>query len=198
MANIPDSLYNLLYKAFSAESKKESDSLFNASNNLLKNDTAKAYQTYFKFYYHQLNKNKDSLDYYSKLAEKQLYNTKQYPEYFKVINNRFWDFIDQSKYDQALKLGYFIKKKAQQLKDTFRWIEINAHWAIVYHDIGQYQKGIKEARKGLIYIKNNRFNRSSASCYNAIGICFDDWGKYDSAIYYHRKNLKILKKKCHT
>lgn len=192
-AATPDTFHNILYYAYAAENTNDADSLFELSNKWVIDDSTEAYQNFFKYYYHYKNRNKDSSSYYNLLAAKQLLKTNQLESYYKVVNNRLWDMIDESKYDEAIEFSRYLIKKAEELNDTGMYIKFNAHAAVVYHDIEQFEKGIRTAKAGLKYQEIERYKASTAQCYNAIGICFDDWNKPDSAIYYHRKNLKLLK-----
>ena len=189
-ANI-DSLHKVLYKAFLAETKAKSDAHFKESLIWVEDDSSRAYYNYFKYYYFYKNQIKDSTQFYYTKAIDGLYNTQQYPEFFRLRNNFFWDLIDESKYDEAVRIGLENIEYAEQLKDTGNQMEFTAHLAVVYHDIAEYEKGIETAQRGLKISDDPKYTYARIYCYNAIGICFDDWGKYDSAIYYHRLNLSL-------
>lgn len=187
-----DTFHSVLYQAYISDSPQQADSIFELSNEWVTNDSNRAYQNYFKYYYYTRIQEKDSAQFYAQVAEEQLFKTKQYDQYFQIINNGFWDKVDESRYDEALQIGQANIEKALQLDDTVRWINFNANLAIVYHDIAQYEKGIQTAKKGLQFKHLEGIEYELSNCYNAIGICFDDWGKYDSAIYYHQLNLKMI------
>src|SRR5690606_21517370 len=69
----------------------------------------------------------------------------------------------------------------------------------IYHDFEDYEKGVQYGKKAFEQVdaaKKNHKLKYERLIYanNMIGINFDDWGKPDSALHYHYKNLEYLKK----
>ncbi|MFC3879950.1 ATP-binding protein [Algoriphagus namhaensis] len=66
--------------------------------------------------------------------------------------------------------------------------------SVVYHDMEDYAKGVEYGKKA--YNLLTEFSQGNptfeAFALNAIGINFDDWGKPDSALYYHFKIIENI------
>jgi signal transduction histidine kinase len=189
-----DSLRSALIKAYNATDSVQADELFQDAKYWVTNDSTLAHYTYFKYFYFYKRGKKDSSDFYLFKALPMLKSTSQWTQYFSLTNNLFWDKVDESKYDEAVILGKKNIEFSKEIGDTQSLIGFHANLAIVYHDIAQYDKGIGIAKKGISLATNPQYIDDKSNCINAIGICFDDWGKPDSAIAYHRKNIHILKK----
>lgn len=170
-----DSLHDVLYHAYIAESDSQANLYFKKAQKLIVDDSSVAYYNYFKFFYY-LGKRSDSTKYYASIALPQLYKTKFYTEFFRIRNAVYWDYIDASQYDKAVAYGIENLEWAKKVQDTGRWIGYYADIAVAYHDIAEYQKAIETAQKGLRISTHPKFLFDRASCINAIGISFDDWG----------------------
>ena len=75
-------------------------------------------------------------------------------------------------------------------------IALSLAWtSIIYHDIGDYKNGIVYGKKAFeqAHKLNSITSDVAIQCLNAIAINFDDWGKYDSAIAYHKKAILLRK-----
>ena len=82
------------------------------------------------------------------------------------------------------------------MKDTGLVSRHTSDISIVYHDFEDYEKGVsygKKAYKIMDEAKNKNY-KYLIFANNATAINFDDWGKADSALFYHYRNVELLKK----
>jgi len=81
----------------------------------------------------------------------------------------------------------------EALKDTTKAIDVESNIAIVYKNIGLYEKSLEVAFRQLARLNQKKPTRALASCYNTIALVYEDTEEYDDAIAYHREALRVRK-----
>ena len=189
-----NNLENDLLKAYS--SKDSSTYLFNKIYKKLTTKIDTANYLYYKLFKKDYLKEYDSVKAYSKELIPLLKNVNLLEKLRKVYVRLYYIYLRNGNYDRSLKEIQKALETAKTLKDTAFISLHNSDISILYHDFNFFDKGIIYGKKAF-----NIMNKASKKKYryliianNAIGINFDDWNKPDSALYYHYKNLKYLKK----
>jgi signal transduction histidine kinase len=159
-----------------------------------KADTASYF--YFKFFEKDKLNQDDSVTYYSKKLLPLFHQLDTINRLRKVHVRLYYQNLHIGNYDNALKEIQKALDLAKKQKDT---AFISLHYAdisILYHDFNFFNKGVKYGKKAFELMNNakNKDYKYLIIANNAIGINFDDWNKPDSAIFYHYKNLKYIKK----
>jgi len=191
-SNLP--LDALLNKAINIEDS--SSYYFEKSKQLITSKTDSANFYYHKFYHKYSIGIADSANYFSEKVIPMLKDLDSLDRLRKVYYNLFYQELNAGVYEKALSYNQMALTLAEKLNDTAR---ISLHYtdkSIIYHDFEDYERGIEYGKRAYSIL-----DESSVIAYkylifanNAIAINFDDWGKSDSALFYHFKNLKLLEK----
>jgi signal transduction histidine kinase len=114
----------------------------------------------------------------------------------KVFLETHYVHLNKGNYDEALNNIQNALTLAEKLKDTAMISLHNSDKAVIYHDFEDYKKGVEYGKKAYAIMDRatNKNYKHLIIANNAIGINFDDWKKPDSALFYHYKNLDLLKK----
>jgi signal transduction histidine kinase len=159
-----------------------------------KSDTAS--YLYFKFFRKYNNDEFDSAFYFSKKLIPILKKLDTINRLRKVHETLYLTHLKKGRYNGALKEILKTLALAEKLKDTSL---ITLHYSdisILHHDFDQFEKGIEYGKKGVAIMNSakNKDYKHLIFTNNAIAINFDDWNKPDSALFYHYKNVELLKK----
>lgn len=194
LSQVEKNIDSLLTKAFS--SQDSSDYYFSKSKALIKTKADSANYLYFKFYKHDSNKNTDSTTYYSELVIPQLRSLDSLNRLRKVYERLHFQELRAGRYEEALKLVQKALTIAEEMKDTTMISLHTSDISIIYHDFEDYALGVEYGKKayGIMDEATNKTYRYLMFANNATAINFDDWGKADSALIYHYKNVELLKK----
>jgi len=187
-------LNTLLEKAF--KSKDSSDYYFSQANKSISTKSDSANYLYYKFYSAY---NKDQIDsslFYSERVRPLLQDLDSLERLRKVFLETHYVHLNRGNYDEALKSIQDALTLAERLKDTAMISLHNSDKAVIYHDFEDYEKGVEYGKKAYAIMDKatNKNYKYLIIANNAIGINFDDWKKPDSALFYHYKNLDLLKK----
>lgn len=186
---------NILIKAYT--SKDSSDYYFKIAKKKIKNKDDEA-QYYFckNARFADLNQY-DSAVYYGNKAIRILEKNGDINSLLTVYSNLNNVFNNQGKYDKAIAYSLKGLKKAEKEKID-GWISyFNMQLSLDYHDYESYEKGVYFGKKALKMLeKNKNADKGSLSrALNAVAINFDDWNKFDSALYYHKRVFNYFKGK---
>ena len=177
-------------------SEDSSSYYFKEAYSLLKTREDTGSYFYYRFFkYHVLNET-DSSKYYAKLALAIFNETNNFDKLRRIHEQIYYEYLNIGDYDLALKEIHQALNYAIKLKDT---AYISLHYSdisVLYHDYNFFEKGISYGQKAFNVMDKatNKDYKYLIFANNAIGINYDDWGKPDSALFYHHKNLKYLDK----
>ena len=189
-----NNLDTLLLRAFN--SKDSVEFYFQQSKKLIKTKADTANYWYYRFYKNNDLKITDSTTYYSKKAIPLLTELDSLERLRYVYHQLYRQELRAGKYEEGL---HFIQNAlhiAEKLKDTALISLHTSDISILYHDFEDYEKGVsygKKAYKIMDKAKNKEY-KYLLFANNATAINFDDWGKADSALYYHYNNVALLSK----
>jgi len=93
---------------------------------------------------------------------------------------------------EAGRVPEFIKQFEEAQSDSLRSYALG--WACYHSAFSNPEQGIKYGRQALAIGQRSNDERQIANFYNNMGLCFDAWGKADSAEFYYRKSIQILEK----
>jgi signal transduction histidine kinase len=133
-----------------------------------------------------LNQRREAIKTFLKSLE--LLNLRQQPDlYLTAYENLGYLESILGNWEMAMFYGQKALEGAQIIEDSNRIGYSLADIAIVYHDMEQYDKGVEFGKKGLQILRSypKAVPKTKAIALNAIAINFDDWGKPDSALFYH-------------
>lgn len=187
-------LDSLLNQAF--QSQDSSLYFFKTSQKFVYNKTDSANFYYFKFFKNYTLGIPDSANYFSEIAIPMLKDLDSLDRQRKVYYYLHYMNLDAGLYDEALSNIQLALSLAEQLKDTARISLHHTDKSIIYHDFEDYNRGVEYGKKAYKILDESSVVNDKYLIFanNAIAINFDDWGKADSALHYHFKNLKLLEK----
>ncbi|MEZ4874138.1 MAG: histidine kinase [Flavobacteriaceae bacterium] len=181
-------------KAFT--SKDSSEIYFSEAKKLIKSKADTANYWYYRFYVNDNQKNTDSTTFYSQKVIPLLRQLDSLERLRKIYERLHYQELRSGKYEEALDFAQLALTVAEQMKDTALISLHTSDKSIVYHDFEDYEKGVaygKKAYQIMAQAKNKQY-KYFIFANNATAINFDDWGKADSALYYHYQNVELLKK----
>jgi hypothetical protein len=151
---------------------------------------------YSKFYSVYEKDMVDSSLFYSEKVKPLLADLDSLERLRKVFLETHYVHLNKGNYDEALNNIQNALTLAEKLKDTAMISLHNSDKAVIYHDFEDYKKGVEYGKKAYAIMDRatNKNYKHLIIANNAIGINFDDWKKPDSALFYHYKNLDLLKK----
>jgi signal transduction histidine kinase len=184
----------LLRKAY--QSSDSSDIYFKQVQKRISTEADKASYLYFKAFKAKALQQADSAMYYSEKVIPLLLKLDSLERLRKIYNTAHYIRLEQGNYEGALYFSQKALSVAEKQKDT---ANISLHLSDignVYHDFEDYEKGVLYAKKAYAIMNSASEKQYKYLIFanNIIGINFDDWQKPDSALHYHYKNLKLLKK----
>ncbi len=186
-------LDSILSKAYA--SKDSSQYYFNVSEKYIKTTADSASYYYFKFYKHNTDQTADSIDYYSKKVIPLLTTLDSLNRLRKVYEQLQFKDLRAGNYDGAINHIQHAITLAEKMKDTGLISLHLSDKSIIYHDFEDFEQGVKYGKKAYQVMDkaNHKIYKYLIFANNATAINFDDWNKPDSALYYHFKNIKLLK-----
>ncbi len=193
-AQTSDNLDTLLLEAF--KSNDSSEYYFSKSKKLIKNKADTANYLYFRFFRNDVQRITDSTSYYSKKVIPLLKSLDSLERLRKIYERLYYQELRAGQYEEALSFTQQALSMAEKMKDTGLVSLHTSDISIVYHDFEDYEKGVaygKKAYKIMDEAKNKNY-KYLIFANNATAINFDDWGKADSALFYHYRNVELLKK----
>ena len=186
-------LDRLLLKAF--QTPDSSKIYFASAEKILKTKADTANYLYFKFYTKYKFDEPDSAQYYSDKVIPLLKNLDSLERLRKVYSETHYLSLGKGDYGKALEYSQKALQAAEKLKDTAMISLHLSDISNVYHDFEDYKKGVETGKKAYKILANSKNPNPKYLIFanNVIAINFDDWKKPDSALFYHYKNLKLLK-----
>ncbi|MBX2827949.1 MAG: sensor histidine kinase [Flavobacteriaceae bacterium] len=189
-----ESLEDLLNKGF--QSKDSSYHYFAQSKRLLQSKADTASYLYFQFYRKNRDKEIDSANYYAERLIPLFKALDTTERLRKVYERLHFQELASGNYEGALKFCQNAYDLAERRRDTAMMSLHLSDMSIIYHDFEDYERGVEYGK--MAYKTMDRAVQKSYKyliyANNAVGINFDDWGKADSALYYHFQNMKLLEK----
>lgn len=187
-------LDSLLLRTFQQEGA--ANDLFEKAYEGLKTRADTANYLYFKLYKVYALDDADSTIYYSKKVIPLLQDLDSLERLRKVQVNTHYAYLQKGNYEMALQHIHGALDMAEKLRDTAYISLHHSDKSIIYHDFEDFEKGVLYGKKAYNIMDGatNKQYKYLIIANNAIGINFDDWKKPDSALYYHYKNLDLLKK----
>jgi len=184
---------NTLRKAY--QTSDSSDLYFLSAKKLLKTKADTASYFYFKFYNKYIANNRDSAQYYSDKVVPYLRDLDSLERLRKVYSESHYLKLYQGNYEDALTYNQKALSLAEKLKDTAMISLHLADISNVYHNFEDYEKGVKIGKKAYQIMNSAKEKNYKYLIFanNVIAINYDDWQKPDSALFYHYKNLELLK-----
>ncbi|MAO07622.1 MAG: hypothetical protein CL596_02795 [Alteromonas sp.] len=187
-------LDSLLQKAFN--SKDSASFYFSKAKPYLKSKADSANYLYFQFYKWDRDMKTDSTALVQEKLIKQLNSLDSLNRLRKVYERLHFQELRAGRYEDALTFAQQAVSTAERMKDTAMISLHTSDISIIYHDFEDYDKGVEYGKKAyrIMDQATHKQHRYLIYANNAIGINFDDWGKADSALYYHFQNVDLLKK----
>lgn len=183
-----------LVKTF--DNKDSADYYFASAWKMLKTRSDTASYLYFKFYRADEERDDDSANYYAERVIPMYSEVDSLERLRKIYARLYYQKLRHGSYENAIDFANKALELATRLKDTSMMAFHTSDKSIAYHDFEDYETGVEYGKRAFNLMANakNIDYRQLIFANNAIAINFDDWGKADSALFYHYKNLKYLKK----
>lgn len=150
------------------------------------------YTAYLGYYYHGEKQYDSALFYYNRIINNKTFHADR-PLLATTLNGvgacyNGLGYPDSSlnNYGKALRLF-------NELKDTVKACDVEANIAIVYSEIGLYEKALETSFSLLAKLIARQPDRALASCYNTIALVYESIGDFQDALDYHRKALLVRK-----
>jgi signal transduction histidine kinase len=150
---------------------------------------------YHRFFINDKVYNTDSTTYYAEKVIPILIELDSLSRLREIYDRLHYQELRAGRYEECLNYIQLALTTAEKMRDTAMISLHYADKAILYHDFEDYEKGIeygKIAFKIMNEAKKKEY-RYLIFANNSIAINFDDWGKGDSALYYHYMNVDYLK-----
>jgi two-component sensor histidine kinase/Tfp pilus assembly protein PilF len=186
--SMSDSLSHLAY------SKTKHDSaliIFKKAEKYITNDTQKGTYYFYKYFYFLKNNYIDSVNKIQDYTFKYLSKTNQMEKFEWIFSTTYWVYVGESQYDKAMALTQKVEKITREVKDTFNHILTLNKLSNIYHDLSNYKMGIQVAFQSLKISKQLKNNLLISKSNAMLAMNYDDWGQYDSAIFYYYIILKL-------
>lgn len=181
----------LLRKAYS--SGDSSDIYFSQAKVLIKTKTQQAEYDFCKNAVFSDRGILDSTLYYGNKALPVFKELKDLNKQIYVLNNMAKACQSAGKHEQAIQIYFEALPIANEMKSSLWEVWLNQGISLNYHDFSNYSKGVFYGKKAYeIAIQNIEEDPISVvHALNAIGINYDDWTKYDSALIYHYQVMDL-------
>lgn len=194
IAQTENQVEDLLQKAL--ETEDSSAFYFSSASKLLNNRLDSANYGFYKFMASDRQKQEDSTLYYAEMALPILELLDSLGRMRRIYERLHFQELRNGSYDGALEYAHQAMTIAERMKDTAMISLHLSDKSIVYHDFEDYERGVEYGKKAFnIMVNASEIQyRYLLFANNATAINFDDWGKPDSALYYHFENMKYLGK----
>ena len=178
------------------DSEDSSDIYFKQARRLVKSRADSANYLYFKFFQKDRDKDGDSAYYYSNILLPKLDRLDSLERMRKLYSRLHYIELHRGQYEKALGHVNHAIKISERMKDTAMISLHLSDKSIIYHDFEDYARGVEEGKKAYrtMATASNIDYKYLIYANNATAINFDDWNKPDSALYYHFRNVELLKK----
>lgn len=183
----------ILLKAYF--SKDSSDYYFQQAKKISFSKSDSIHYQYFKFFKNDELRNKDSTLYYAEnilpfyLKNDSIQNIEYIYERLHYLYKREGVYEKALVYNQKL---IDLSEHQNKLGKTSKYLTDKS---TLNHDFENFEEGVAIGKDAFQTALKTKENQKANIIYanNAIAINFDDWDKPDSAIYYHQKNLDLIK-----
>ncbi|MCF6130864.1 tetratricopeptide repeat-containing sensor histidine kinase [Flavobacterium wongokense] len=184
-----------LGKAFT--SKDSSDYYFKIAKRQIKSDRDEAQFYFCKGARHGDYNQLDSAIYYSKKAIVVFEKMKDLKTLNTLYNNISQSYRKQGEYDKSIQASILGLQNAEKSKSDFWIFYFTDNLSVIYHDFENFDKGIYYGKKALAFAKKLTKDRNAniAGALNAIAISYDDSGRPNEALYYHKQVFNYIKGK---
>ena len=176
-------------------SKDSSDYYFQQAKNKLYSKSDSIHYQYFKFFKNDELRNKDSTLYYAeKILPFYLKNDSiQNIEY--IYERLHYLYKREGVYEKALVYNQKLIDLSEQQNKLGKTSKYLTDKSTLNHDFENFEEGVAIGKDAFLTALKTKENQKENVIYanNAIAINFDDWHKPDSAIFYHQKNLDLIK-----
>jgi signal transduction histidine kinase len=182
-------LDSVLYSAYDQSSFESALKELQQAKDLVQHDSDQAKLDYFGFYIAD-QWNQDSLrDVFFHQAKSSLERNGHWRRYFKLHSRFTWHLSSRGLYDSVIQICVHAKDLAALHGDLVYESRFLRVMSFTFHDLTQYDRGIKKGFEALEVAKKlppeNR-DESIAASLIALGINYDDKGVLDSAILIYR------------
>ena len=188
-------LQKILVKAFN--SKDSSDYYFNIAKKSLKTEKDQALYYFCKGARHGDYNRTDSAVYYTQKAIVLHQKFKDYNTLNNLYYNLSFTYRKMGEYDKSIQSSIQGLQNAEKSKNEVWVYTFTNSLSLIYHDFENFSKGIYYGKKALALAKKIPKNNASyiSGALNTIAINYDDWGKPEQALYYHKQVFKYIKGK---
>lgn len=174
-------------------SADSSDYYFSAAKSQVKNPADQAEFDFAKNAYFSDHGILDSCIYYGQKALTYFEKVNDLNKMIYARHNMSKAYRSAGDYEQAIQISFEALPMAEELK-SLSW----QGWLLQgisnnYHDFSGYEKGVYYGKKAYGILLQNLENdpMSVVLALNSIAINYDDWGKYDSALFFHSKVMEL-------
>lgn len=171
---------------------------------------------YFKLAKKEINSERDQGQYYfCKGARHGDYNTLDSAVYYtqksisvfeklkdgKTLNTLYYNlsytYRKMGEYDKSIAASLKGLDNAEKNNFEIGRFHFTDNLSLIYHDFENFPKGIYYGKKALALARKMSKDRNAyiPSALNAIAINYDDWGKPNEALYYHKQVFNYVKGK---
>jgi signal transduction histidine kinase len=184
----------LLGKAFT--SKDSSDYYFKIAKKAIKTERDQAQYYFCKGALHGDYNRLDSAVYYTKKAIVVFEKMKDINTLNTLYLNLTLTYRKLGQYEKAIEIAINGLQIAEKNKNNGWIFTFTNNLSLIYHDFENFEKGIYYGKKALVVAKKLKNSSPYISdALNAIGINYDDSGKYNEALYYHKQVFNYVKGK---
>jgi signal transduction histidine kinase len=174
-------------------SSDSSEYYFSTAKSLIKTPQDQADFDFAKNAYFSNQGKLDSCVYYGEKALEFFEKNQDLNKMIYIRHNLGKAYRSAGDYEEAIKLSFEALPLAEELK-SLSW----QGWLLQsisnnYHDFSGYEKGVYYGKKSYEILLQNLENdpMSVVLALNTIAINYDDWGKYDSALFFHSKVMEL-------
>lgn len=185
----------LLGKAFT--SKDSSDYYFKLARKAIKSDRDQGQYYFCKGARHGDYNTLDSAVYYTNKAIVVFEKMKDANTLNTLYYNLSHTYRKMGEYDKSIKASVKGLDNAEKNNYEIGRFNFTDNLSVIYHDFENFPKGVYYGKKALELAKKMSKNKNAyiSAALNAIAISYDDWGKPNEALYYHKQVFNYVKGK---
>lgn len=185
----------LLGKAFT--SKDSSEYYFRLAKKAIKSERDQAQFYFCKGARHGDYNTLDSAVYYTQKSISVFEKLKDAKTLNTLYYNLTHTYRKMGQYDKSITASLKGLDNAEKNNFEIGRFHFTDNLSLIYHDFENFPKGVYYGKKALALAKKMSKDRNSyiPSALNAIAINYDDWGKPNEALYYHKQVFNYVKGK---
>ncbi|MEQ9424243.1 MAG: histidine kinase [Cyclobacteriaceae bacterium] len=184
-----------LNRGFASRQNPDSaDHYFSQAQSMINGPFHQMRYHHFMFYYHNWHSRSDSAIYHGEEKVRLALELDSVWYARSGYDNLTFEYRRIGLYEKALEQSQKLYELGLKVQDTLIMAEGLSSQAITNHDFEEYALGSEYGKRALSYLVNTPKATFAElqTAINSVGINYDDWGKMDSAIFYHNKVFEYL------